>query len=46
MVIEAETTTQRDVREALRRLENCARVDLICNKARAYPGADHYGYYD
>lgn len=46
MVIEAETTTQRDVKEALRRLENCARVDLICNKSRAFPGGDHYGYYD
>ena len=46
LVVEAETTTQRDVREALRRLEHCARVDLICNKARAFPGADYYGYYD
>ncbi len=45
MVIEAETTTQRDVREALRRLENGPRVDLICNKARAF-GADYQGYYD
>lgn len=46
MVIEAETTTQREVREALRRLDNCARVDLICNKARAFAGGDYYGYYD
>ena len=45
MVIESETTTQRDVREALRRLENCPRVDLICNKARAFAG-DYHGYYD
>lgn len=45
MVIAAETTTQREVREALRRLENCARVDLICNKARAFAG-DYHGYYD
>jgi protein-tyrosine kinase len=45
MVIESETTTQRDVREALRRLDNCARVDLICNKARAF-GGDYHGYYD
>ncbi|MES2015532.1 MAG: XrtA-associated tyrosine autokinase [Pseudomonadota bacterium] len=43
MVIEAETTTQRDVREALRRLENCPRVDLICNKAYALPGDGYYG---
>jgi protein-tyrosine kinase len=46
LVIESETTTQRDVREALRRLENCPRVDLICNKAHAFAGADYYGYYD
>jgi protein-tyrosine kinase len=46
MVIEAETTTQREVREALRRLDNCPRVDLICNKARAFAGGDYYGYYD
>ena len=45
MVIESETTTQREVREALRRLENCPRVDLICNKARAFAG-DYHGYYD
>ncbi|WP_426106143.1 XrtA-associated tyrosine autokinase [Massilia sp. TSP1-1-2] len=45
MVIEAETTTQREVREALRRLDNCPRVDLICNKARAFAG-DYHGYYD
>jgi protein-tyrosine kinase len=46
MVIESDHTTQREVREALRRLENCPRVDLICNKAYAFPGGDYYGYYD
>jgi Mrp family chromosome partitioning ATPase len=46
MVIESDRTTQRDVREALRRLENCPRVDLICNKAHAFAGGDYYGYYD
>jgi protein-tyrosine kinase len=46
VVVEAETTTRRAVREALRRLEHCPRVTLICNKARAFAGADHYGYYD
>jgi len=46
MVIEAETTTQREVREALRRLDSCPRVDLICNKARGFAGGDYYGYYD
>ena len=46
MVVECETTTQRDVREALRRLENCQRVELICNKARGFGTGDYYGYYD
>ena len=46
MVVESEATTQRDVKEALRRLETCARVELICNKTRAFPGAGYYGYYD
>lgn len=46
LVIESEATTQRDVREALRRLENCPRVDLIFNKTRAFPGGDYYGHYD
>jgi protein-tyrosine kinase len=46
LVVEAETTTQRDVREALRRLAPCTQVDLICNKAHAFAGADYDGYYN
>jgi exopolysaccharide/PEP-CTERM locus tyrosine autokinase len=46
MVVEAETTTQRAVREALRRIDNCPHVNLICNKTRAFPGGDYYGHYD
>jgi protein-tyrosine kinase len=46
LVVEAETTTRRDVREALRRLAKCPQVDLICNKARAFAGAGYDGYYD
>ena len=46
LVVESETTTQRAVKEALRRLDNCASVDLICNKTRAFPGDDYYGHYD
>jgi protein-tyrosine kinase len=46
LVVESETTTQRAVKEALRRLDNCARIDLICNKTRAFPGDDYYGHYD
>jgi protein-tyrosine kinase len=46
MVVEAEKTTQRAVKEALRRLDNCPHINLICNKTRAFPGGDYYGYYD
>jgi nitrate reductase NapAB chaperone NapD len=46
LVVESETTTQRAVKEALRRLDNCADVNLICNKTRAFPGDDYYGHYD
>jgi protein-tyrosine kinase len=47
MVVEAETTTQHVLKEALRRIENCAQVNLICNKTRNFPGADDfYGHYD
>jgi len=46
LVVESETTTQRAVKEALRRIENCAHINLICNKTRAFPGGDYYGYYD
>jgi protein-tyrosine kinase len=46
MVIEAETTTQGAVREALRRLDQCEHINIICNKARSLPGGDYYGYYD
>ncbi len=46
MVVDAESTTQRDVQEALRRLGNCPRVELICNRARASANAHYHGYYD
>ncbi|MES3020521.1 MAG: XrtA-associated tyrosine autokinase [Pseudomonadota bacterium] len=46
LVVEAETTTQHAVKEALRRLETCPHINLICNKTRAFPGGDYYGYYD
>lgn len=46
LVVEAEETTQHAVKEALRQLEGCARVNLIYNKTRAFPGNDYYGYYD
>jgi protein-tyrosine kinase len=46
LVIESETTTQRAVKKALRRLDNCTHIHLICNKTRAFPGDNYYGYYD
>ncbi|HEY0063612.1 MAG TPA: XrtA-associated tyrosine autokinase [Telluria sp.] len=46
LVVESEITTRRAVDEALRRLGHCARVDLICNKARAFAGDEYDSYYD
>jgi protein-tyrosine kinase len=46
LVVEAEATTQHAVKEALRQLEGCTRVNLIYNKTKAFPGNDYYGYYD
>jgi protein-tyrosine kinase len=46
LVVEAEVTTQHAVKEALRLLEGCARVNLIYNKAKEFPGNGYYGYYD
>jgi len=48
MVVEAQTTTQHAVTEALRQLEGCSNVNLIYNKARGIPGIEetydyHYG---
>ncbi|MGZ5857191.1 MAG: XrtA-associated tyrosine autokinase [Burkholderiaceae bacterium] len=45
MVVEAETTTQHAVKEALRQLEGCANVNLIYNKTRDFAGLEDYGYY-
>ena len=47
LVVEAETTTQHAVKEALRQLESCPHINLIYNKTKAFPGGgDYYGYYD
>lgn len=45
MVVEAETTPQKTVTEALRQIESCEVINLIYNKARPFPGGDFYGYY-
>lgn len=44
MVVEAETTTQHAVREALRQIESCEHIHLIYNKTKSFPGNDYYGY--
>ncbi|MET3130811.1 protein-tyrosine kinase [Oxalobacteraceae bacterium GrIS 1.11] len=46
MVVEAETTTQHAVKDALRQIDGCAHINLIYNKTKAFPGGDYYGYYD
>lgn len=46
MVVEAETTTQHAVKEALRQIEGCAHVNLIYNKTKAFANGDYYGYYE
>ncbi|GAO34851.1 protein-tyrosine kinase [Sulfuricella sp. T08] len=45
LVVGAESTTQQAVKEALRQIEACDIVNLIYNKARAFPGGGYYGYY-
>ncbi|OON59519.1 protein tyrosine kinase [Massilia sp. KIM] len=44
MVVEAETTTQHAVKDALHQLEGCRNVNLIYNKMRAFPGETTYDY--
>ena len=44
LVVEAETTPQKAVMEALRQIESCDVINLIYNKARPFPGGDIYGY--
>ncbi len=46
LVVEAETTTQHAVKEALRQIESCENISLIYNKTREFPGGEYYGYYD
>jgi protein-tyrosine kinase len=45
LVVEAETTPQKAVIEALRQIETCDVINLIYNKARAFPGVGYYGNY-
>lgn len=45
LVVEAETTTQKAVKEALHQIATCANIGLIYNKANSFPGGNYYGYY-
>ena len=45
MVVEAEKTTQNALRDALRKIESCANVNLIYNKGRSFAEPESYGYY-
>lgn len=45
MVVEAEKTTQNALKDALRRIDTCANVNLVYNKGRAFAEPDSYGYY-
>ena len=45
LVVEAETTPQKAVMEALRQIESCDVINLIFNKARYFPGDGYYGNY-
>ena len=45
LVVEAETTPQKAVMEALRQIESCDVINLIFNKARYFPGGGFYGNY-
>ncbi|UMR29328.1 XrtA-associated tyrosine autokinase [Massilia sp. MB5] len=46
LVVEAETTTQKAVNEALHHIDSCHHINLIYNKTLAFPGNGYYGYYD
>ena len=45
LVVEAETTPQKAVMEALRQIESCDVINLIFNKGRSFPGTGYYGNY-
>jgi Mrp family chromosome partitioning ATPase len=45
LVVEAEKTTQKELKNALRQIEGCPNVNLVYNKAKAFSGGDEYGTY-
>ncbi|MDB5991192.1 MAG: hypothetical protein JWQ10_2595 [Herbaspirillum sp.] len=46
MIVEAETTTQQEVKASLAQLKGCSNVNLVYNKSRSFPGAKQYGYWE
>lgn len=46
MVIEAETTPQKRVMEALEQIESCNDIKLIYNKSQQFNSSNYYDYYD
>lgn len=45
LVVEAEKTTQKELKNALRQIEGCPNVNLVYNKAKAFSDGDEYGTY-
>lgn len=45
VVVEAETTTQHALQEALAQIETCPNISLVYNKGREFPGGENYHYY-
>jgi protein-tyrosine kinase len=45
LVVEAESTTQHAVKEALRQVKSCQNISLIYNKTKTLSSGDYYGQY-
>lgn len=45
VVVEAETTTQKALKNALGQIQACPNVNLVYNKAKGFGGGNKYGYY-
>ncbi|HWZ48634.1 MAG TPA: XrtA-associated tyrosine autokinase [Herbaspirillum sp.] len=46
MIVEAESTTQQEVKASLDQLKGCANINLVYNKSRLFPGVKQYGYWE
>lgn len=45
LVVEAESTTQKVLKEVLHHLKSCSNINLIYNKAKTLSNGDYYGQY-